>query len=97
MWRLNPRAFQQLAPLGTWVGIPFLVLSAALACTAIGWFQRKRWSWWMAVLIIGMQVLGDCINFALGHLLEGATGVLIAGALLVYLMRDNVRMDFRSG
>jgi len=94
MWLLNPRAYQRLAPLGKLVGIPFLILSVMLALAATGWFKRRLWAWWLAVAIIATQILGDAVNLLLGHLLEGATGVLIAGALLFYLLRPNIRSAF---
>jgi uncharacterized membrane protein (DUF2068 family) len=94
IWRLNPRAYQQLAPFGEWVGIPFLILSALLAVAAIGWFQRRRWAWWMSIVIIATQLLGDTTNLFLGRLVEGLTGILIATAFLLYLLRPAVRQHF---
>ena len=96
IWVLNPLAHQRLAPLGKSVGIPFLILSALLALAAVGWFQRRLWGWWLAVAIIAAQVLGDAMNLFLGHFLQGAAGVLIAGALLFYLLRPKIRAAFRS-
>jgi hypothetical protein len=94
IWRLNPSAYQHLAPLGKLVGIPFLILSALLALAAIGWLQRHLWGWRLTVAIIATQVLGDAVNLVLGHFLQGATGVLIAGALLLYLLRPQIRAAF---
>jgi hypothetical protein len=96
MWRLNPHAYQRLEPFGKSVGIPFLILAALLALAAIGWFQRCRWGWWLAVSIIATQVLGDAVNLFRGQFLQGATGVLIAGALLLYLLRPQTRGAFLS-
>src|SRR6266851_9042585 len=39
MWVLNAPAFRQLAPFGKTVGVPFLVLSAALAAAGAGWLD----------------------------------------------------------
>lgn len=96
IWRLNPPAYQRLAPFGKLVGILFLMLSALLAIAAVGWFRRRLWAWWLTVAIIATQVLGDAINLLLGHILEGVTGVLIAGALLLYLLRSSTRSAFSS-
>jgi uncharacterized membrane protein YccC len=46
--------------------------------------------------MIATQLLGDAANLLLGHFLEGATGVLIAGALLFYILRPNIRSAFAS-
>lgn len=94
MWVLNAPAYRQLAPFGKTVGAPFLVLSAALVAAGIGWFGRRLWGWRLAVVIIATQVLGDLISICLGHFVRGATGVAIASALLLYLLRPRVRGAF---
>jgi hypothetical protein len=58
MWILNQRAYQQLAPFGKTLGIPFLLLSVALGSATAGWFKRRRWGWWLAVFIIATQLSG---------------------------------------
>ncbi len=87
MWVLNAPAYRELAPFGKSVGVPFLVLSAALAAAGVGWFGRRLWGWRLAVVIIATQVLGDLVSMFLGHFVRGAAGVTIASALLLYLLR----------
>jgi hypothetical protein len=94
LWDLNPTAYKMLAPLGGMVGILFLLLSAALATAGIGWFRRRLWGWRLAILIIATQVLGDVVNCLRGDLLHGATGGIIAGALLLFLLQRKVRATF---
>jgi len=94
VWDLNPIAYRHLAPLGGKVGILFLLLSAALATAGVGWFRRRLWGWRLAVAIIATQVLGDLVNCIRGDLLRGGTGVLIAGALLLFLLRPQMRAAF---
>lgn len=94
MWILNRRAYQQLAPFGRMIGIPFLLLSVALGAAAVGWFNHRRWGWRLVVFILAAQVLGDLVNLFLGHVVEGGVGVAIGGALLAYLLRANVRAIF---
>jgi hypothetical protein len=62
VWALNPRAYSQLAPLGAKAGIPMLVVACALAAAGFGWFKHRRWAWWLALVIITTQVLGDFVN-----------------------------------
>ncbi len=93
-WALNPRAYATLVTFGRVVGVPFLVLAAALLIAGIGWFRRRFWGWALAVAVLATHLLGDVLNAITGHILSGATGVLIAGALLVYLFRPTVRSDF---
>lgn len=94
MWLLNPRAYNQLAPFGKAAGIAFQLLATALAISAVGWFQRRLWGWRLAVAIIATQVLGDLVNIFLGHVVKGAIGVVIAGALLLYLLRADMKAAF---
>jgi hypothetical protein len=62
-----------------------------------GWFKRRVWGWRLAVAIIATQVLGDLVNAFMGDLVRGSVGFMIAGALLVYLLRPQVRGAFASG
>lgn len=97
IWNLNPRAHEVLAPFGRVVGIPFLLLGVTLAVASLGWFKRRRWGWWLTVAIIATQVLGDLINIFRGDLIRGGAGLLIAGALLFYLLRPQLRSAFARG
>jgi hypothetical protein len=94
VWVLNQTAYHQLAPLGATVGIAFLLLGAALTTAGIGWFLRRLWGWRLAVAIIATQVLGDAINCVRGDWLGGGTGIIIAGALLLFLLRPRTRASF---
>ena len=96
-WFINAAAYARLAPFGKRIGIPFLLLSAILAIAGIGWFRRRLWGWRLAVFIIATQVLGDLANAFMGDVVRGGVGVLIAGALLFYLLRPAVRSAFASG
>lgn len=87
IWSLNPRAYAQLAPLGPSVGVAFLFLGTSLAVAAVGWFQRRYWGWLMAITILTTQLLGDAFNFFRGDRVGGIFGVLIAAALLLYIIR----------
>lgn len=96
VWRLNPVAYAQLSPLGVPMGVAFLSLALLLLISAVGWIRRSRWGWTLAVVIIAIQVLGDCANLLRGDVLRGAVGVVIAGALLFYMTRPPVRAAFRK-
>lgn len=93
-WALNPRAYQQLAPVSRVAGPLFLLLCALLISAAIGWFQRRRWGWRLTVAIIAIQVSGDVFNLLRSDWLRGTVGVAIAGALLLYLFTPGIRTTF---
>jgi hypothetical protein len=88
LWLINPRAYRELAPHGKAVGIPFLLLGIGLVVAGTGWFKRRLWGWRLAVGIIAVQVLGD--------LVRGGIGFMIAGALLIYLLRPEVKGAFAN-
>lgn len=94
VWVLNPTAYQKLAPVGGTVGIFFLLLGAVLAAAGIGWFRRRLWGWKLAVAIIAAQVLGDIVNCVRGDWLRGGAGIIIAGALLLFLLQPRIRAVF---
>jgi hypothetical protein len=94
IWALNPSARAQLAPLGGIVGILFVLLGVALATAGIGWFRHRLWGWRLAVAIIATQVLGDVVNCIRGDWLRGGIGVVIAGALFLFLLRPTIRAAF---
>jgi hypothetical protein len=94
VWGLNPIAYKQLVPLGAGVGILFLMLGAVLTTAGIGWFRRRLWGWRLAVVIITIQVLGDVFNCVRGDWLRGGAGVVIAGALLLFLFQPRIRATF---
>ena len=96
MWRLNPKAHAQMAPLGKPIGLAMLLLSLLMLSATIGWFRRRRWGWMLAVIIIATQVAGDAGNILAGRRLEGLVGVTIAGLLLWWLLSSPVRNRFTS-
>jgi hypothetical protein len=97
LWTLNTPAYKQLSPFGRTVGVPFLVLSVSLTVAGAGWFGRRLWGWRLTVVIIATQVLGDLVNVLRGDVVKGAIGFTIAGGLLFYLLRSEVRAAFASG
>ena len=47
--------------------------------------------------VLATQALGDLVNALAGDVVRGGVGLVIAGALLVYLLRPRVRAAFGSG
>ena len=96
LWALNRQAHAALAPVGKIAGPLFLVLSLALAAAAVGWLRRRFWGWLLGVVIVAINATGDLANLVRGEALKGTIGVIIAGFLLVYITRRNVRNYFSA-
>jgi hypothetical protein len=94
VWALNPTAYKELTRLGGSVGILFLLLGAALTVAGVGWSRHRLWGWRLAIAIIATQVLGDVVNCVRGDFLRGGIGVIIAGGLLLFLLRSKIRAAF---
>jgi hypothetical protein len=96
LWKLNISAHVQLLLMGRAIGFLFLVLGAALVATGVGWSRRRTWGWTLAVILLATQVTGDLASAAMGEYLRGGAGLLIAGSLLFYLFRPNVKQVFAT-
>lgn len=94
IWKLYPARRSLLIPYRAWLGPVFLILAIAMLCTSIGCFRRRNWGWWLAVAIFLINGLGDAGQFLIGHFFEGGIGVAVAGVILFYLSRPQVRETF---
>ena len=96
LWALNPHGRAELVPFSKIAAPAFMILSAALAATAVGWFRRRYWGWFLGAAMIAINAAADLINLGLGQHLKGAVGAAIAGLLLFYLTRSGVRDYFAA-
>ena len=94
IWKLNPRAYGELAPHARLAGAGFLALAGVLLGAAWGWRERRAWGWKLGAGILGVQVCGDVVNVAMGRVWEGAVGAAIGGVVLWYAARAEVRKEF---
>lgn len=94
IWALNKPAYAVLSPIASVAGPLFLFLSAIMVAIIVGWFRRKRWAWWLALVVLGTQIVGDIVNLVRGDLLRGIAGVVIASALLFLVAQHEVRDQF---
>lgn len=96
MWTVNPRAYNQLAPYGKIIGIPFLLLGIVLASSGVGWLKRREWGWRLVTVIIVTQALGNFVTALMGGVTKGMVGFIISSALFIYLLRPKVKSAFMS-
>jgi len=95
LWSLNPAAHKAFAPLGNSIGLLFYLLSIVLLTAAVGWIKQRIWGWRLTVAIVSSQVGVDFVNLIRGDFLRGCIGLLIAGSLLIFLLRSNIRTMFQ--
>ena len=95
LWMFNETAHAELRRAGTYLGPLFWVLSIILLGTSAGWFRQRLWAFRLTVAIICLQLAGDLANLVRGDILRGGIGILIAGALLLYLLRSKIRTAFQ--
>jgi hypothetical protein len=94
VWMLYPARRALLMPYRMFLGPGFLALAVVFAAASTGCFLRRRWGWGLAVAIFAANGLGDALQLATGHFLEGGIGVVAAAAILYYLTRAFVRHAF---
>src|SRR5262249_55583420 len=85
IWRLNPTShtvFQHMGPLAI-----VLMILVAIACglAAVGLWIQARWGHRLALLLLGVNLVGDALNaFARGDP-RTLIGLPFAGLLILYL------------
>ena len=94
VWAFNPSAYKRTyaSRRFSWDSLPATRCNPTVA--GIGWFRHRLWGWRLAIAIIATQVLGDVVNCVRGDFLRGGIGVIIAGGLLLFLLRSNIRAAF---
>ncbi len=86
LWRINPRAHQGFATLGTWAVLLMGAVGIACATAAIGLWRLKRWGLRTAFAILTLNLVGDTANAILAHDRRTLIGLPVAAAMIVYLL-----------
>lgn len=95
MWLLNPQAREGFASIGVWAIVLMCVVSVACASAAVGLWRGARWGYWLALVLLAINLLGDIINVVLRTEPRAAVGIPIVIVILVYLMSRKVRRFYR--
>ena len=96
IWNLNRKAYDQFSFLGKLAGYLLLGIAAITALAGSGILNGRKWGWWIAVAIFGINSAGDAVNIFAGEPLKGLAGVVIAGCFLFYLLRPATRAYFAN-
>src|SRR5256714_10327828 len=88
LWRLNPEAHSMFQSID-WPSI-LLMASVGTACAlaAIGLARNAKWGRWLGILILAANLVGDLTNACVRLDLRTLIGVLIAGAMIFYLVQE---------
>jgi uncharacterized membrane protein (DUF2068 family) len=64
--------------------------------TAIGLWRRLEWGYWLAMVMLIVNLTGDAINVIAGKDQRAIVGIPIVLTLLLFLMRRDTRETFRQ-
>lgn len=75
------------------------MIAVCIACpfTAIGLWQGRRWGYWLAVLMLVVNLCGDVVNVITGTEPRAVIGIPIVGVIIAYLLRKRTRRHFNNG
>lgn len=95
VWRLNPRAHQGFVAMGGWAIVLMCVVCAACCVAAIGLWRCARWGYWTALVILGVNLVGDTTNAFVLRDWRTLIGLPVGGLMIAYLIVR--RSVFTSG
>jgi hypothetical protein len=96
VWKLNPRSHEGFAEMGWWAIVLMCVVCLACAWTAVGLWQGARWGYWLAVIMLIANLVGDVVNVLLGIEPKALIGIPIVVVILIFLASRRVRDYFSS-
>jgi len=88
LWRLNPEAQVGFQTIGTAFSVLLMLgVGLACACAAVGLARQKSWGRRLAIGILAVNLIGDCVNFVVRHDPRTLIGLPIGGAMIIYLWK----------
>jgi uncharacterized membrane protein (DUF2068 family) len=96
IWHLNPNARAGFTRIGSAAIVLMITVCIACIFTAIGLWRGRRWGYWLAVVMLVVNLCGDVINVITGTEPRAIIGIPIVGVILTYLFRKRTRYHFRD-
>ena len=94
MWRVNPRAHEQLQSTGPWAWVLMAVVSLCCFVATVGLWTGRRFGYVLGVALLAISLIGALANAVVGGERRAWLGVPIAGILLLALIRPKARTFF---
>ena len=94
IWQLNPKARAGFSRMGYWAIVLMICVCIACFVTAVGLWKRRRWGYWLAVVMLGVNLGGNVVNVFTGTEPRAVIGIPIVGTILAYLLRRRTRFHF---
>ena len=95
-WRINPHAHEGLTRLGNMSVVIMSAVFVACLLSAIGLWRGLEWGYWLAIVVLVANLIGDIINVIAGSERRAIVGIPIALILILLLMRRQTRQYFRQ-
>src|SRR5438045_3616481 len=87
LWRLNPEAHAAFQT-NDWLSILLMaIVGTACGLAAIGLARNTTWGYWLGIVVLAVNLVGDLTNALFRRDLRTLIGVPIAWALMVYLYK----------
>ena len=88
VWRLNPEAHLGFQKIGTALSVLLMfVVGIACAWAAVGLARQKEWGRRLAIGILAVNLIGDCVSALVRHDPRTLIGLPIGGAMIAYLWK----------
>jgi uncharacterized membrane protein (DUF2068 family) len=94
IWQLNPHARAGFDRIGYWAIILMLVVCVACILTAISLWRGLRWGYWLCLIMLTANLVGDLVSVISGNEPRAVVGIPIVLFIIVLWMRKETREYF---
>jgi hypothetical protein len=96
IWDLNPNARAGFARIGSAAIVVMIAVCIACLFTTIGLWLGRRWGYWLAFVMLVVNLCGDVVNVITGTEPRAIIGIPIVAVILAYLLRKRTRYHFNN-
>ena len=96
IWSLNPNARAGFTRIGSAAIVLMIAVCIACIFTTVGLWLARRWGYWLAVVMLAVNLCGDVVNVTSGTEPRAIIGIPIAAGILAYLLRKRTKRHFSN-